>query len=311
MPTYQRSQIQIPYTSNTSFSLDVISKNSGSIIIFIPGQSLPAEMFYGLPIYPDGSSITEHIVNNGFDVAYLDPVGYGKSQGIITTEYSRITIADQIVIAVDLLSAKYRKIFVQGFCATGHAPYMAAVRRPNTINGIISFSPVDKSLKRKERYLEIVKEHEIYGAIRHTSIDDLVNIRLATISDAMLETPIRVSNWETLFLDQLQTFPTFPERGKWYGVNQMRTEQDWFKVVHHTNGWSINDVQCPITIIKGEYDFECSNYAYTSFVNLVSQKLISEKIVKDSTHFGCWEVGYDNITQSLLESLDKLSCFNS
>jgi hypothetical protein len=63
----------LPYREGSAH-LSLRSSNCDSVIILLPGQTLPSEMFFDLPIWEDRSCITDRILEGGCDVAHLNPV---------------------------------------------------------------------------------------------------------------------------------------------------------------------------------------------------------------------------------------------
>ena len=194
-------------------------KNNKNVIVVIPGQTLPPVAFFGLPIYPDKSSICDRILESGFDVAYLEPIGYGRSLGKIEPLYTREHMADQMASAVDLIKNLYEKVFIHGFCSTCHVPMHTA--KKIKVDGILLQSPLYFVIGPgwSKKYLEEKEtDKEFYST---GTIDRLVNYRLAKKSNLLIGKSIQVDKWDEIFLDTLETVPTFTERGKWFGCKDM------------------------------------------------------------------------------------------
>jgi hypothetical protein len=304
IPRAGQQIINLVYRDFGTANLIINSKKNRSIIIVIPGQTLPPVAFFGLPIYPDKSTICDKVLDAGYDVAYLEPIGYGRSVGKILPLYTREHMADQLAMAADLLKKDYDNVFIHGFCSTCHVPMHAALK--TEVSGIILQSPLYFVLGPawSKKYMEEkIEEQDFYS---EGNIERLVNYRLAKKSNLLIGKSIQVDNWEEIFLDTLQTIPSFQERGKWFGCKDMVWDLWNYPSMHGHHGWKIEDIHCPITTIKGEYDKECSSPDYFRMIEKVKPNLISENIAPYSTHFGMWEVNYDGWAQTFIKCLDDL-----
>ena len=296
---------EIPYKSYGSFNLILNRfKNNKNLIILIPGQTLPPVAFFGLPIYEDKSSICDKILNSGFDVGYLEPIGYGRSIGKIEPLYTREHMADQLCMAVDKISSLYDKVFIHGFCSTCHVPMHAA--KKIKVDGIILQSPLYFVIgpEWSKKYMEEKTTNNEFYSIGN--VERLVNYRLAKKSNLLIGKSIQVSNWEEIFLDTLQTVPTFKTRGSWFGSKDMVWDLWNYPSMHGHHGWFIKEINCPIATIKGQYDKECSSPDYFRMIEKIKPNLVSENIAPLSTHFGMWEINYDGWTSTFVKSLNDL-----
>lgn len=293
----------LPYKDHGEAVLILNKKeNNKAVIILIPGQTLPPEMFFGLPIYPDKTSICDKVLEAGYDVAYLEPVGYGRSTGKIPGIYTREEMAEQQVLAVEKLRPLYDKVFVHGFCSTGHVPMIAATK--TIVDGIILQSPLYLVIGPKwyHEYLA-QRSDEFYS---DGDIDRLVNYRLAKKSNLLIGKSIQVEGWDEMFTESLSKIPTFTERGKWKGAKDMIWDIWAYPSKNQHQGWDISDISCPIATIKGEYDKECSSPEYVRMIDKVKSNLVLESIAPYSTHFGMWEVNYDGWAKTFISCLDSL-----
>ena len=285
--------IDIPYKTG-NLNIKIHSNNNKNAVILLPGQTLPAEMFFGLPLYDNGSSIADKIINAGIDVIYLDPVGYGRSQGTITEFYSRDIMADQMVLAVNAVRDRYTNIILHGFCSTCQVPMIVANKV--TVEGIVLQSPLmyTSAPKRLQAYMGYMTKRTMENIILSNTIDNLIENRLK-LCDTLIGKSNRVYNWEQVFLDHLQTFNNFPVRGEWFGSNDM--VWDLWVYAHannNTQGWSVDLIKCPIAVIKGEYDYECSiTTAHSDFLEMIKSKLVINIVSPNATHFGMWDKDYD------------------
>jgi len=291
----------LPYRSGKAH-LSVKSNQNKSVVITLPGQTLPPQMFFDIRIYPDGSSISDKIVLNGFDIAHLNPIGYGYSEGIITDLYTRDTMADQVCLAVDLLRSTYENIFLHGFCSTSHVPMIAACKKQ--IEGIVAQSPL--SFRVGPNYYKEYMNNRINDPFLHNSLDNLKENRLKKKSDVLLGYSNKVDNWESLFVDHLKIFKNFKEDGKWFGVNDMVWDLWVYVSKNATQGWVIDEIECPISIMVGEKDYECSTHDFNRFVYDVRSKLVSKNVVPNGTHFGMWDKNYDQWADTFIKCLQDL-----
>jgi len=283
--------------------VSIKSKNNNSIIILLPGQTLPPEMFFDLPLYDDRSSITDRILEAGCDVAHLNPVGYGHSEGLIYDLYTRETMADQMCLAVDLLKEQYKNIFLHGFCSTSHVPMIAATRR--SVQGIVVQSPLSFRVGPLY-YKEYMEKRDSSNPLLHNSIDNLKENRLKKKSDVLLGYSNKADHWEIEFVKHLKTFKRFTEEGKWMGVNDMVWDLWLYVSKNASQGWTIDDIHCPISIVVGEKDYECSTEDFQRFVYNVRSKLVSKNVVPNGTHFGMWDKNYDQWAQTFVKSVKDL-----
>jgi pimeloyl-ACP methyl ester carboxylesterase len=291
--------IDIPYKDGY-LNIKIHSNNNKNAVILLPGQSLPAEMFFGLPLYENGSSIADKIVQAGVDIIYLDPVGYGRSRGIITELYTRDIMADQMVLAVDAVRDRYTNIILHGFSSTSHVPMVAANRV--TVEGIVLQSPLMYNSK-PEKIQEYMSGRTNENIISKNTLDTL-KIRLKR-SDTFIGKSNKARNWEQVFLDHLQTFDNFPVRGEWFGNTDMVGDLWLYDSANNSQGWRLDLITCPIAVIKGEYDFEC-RHNYVGFLEIIKSKLVLEVVSPNATHFGMWEKDYDIWADSFISCLTSL-----
>lgn len=301
MTTIIPSYIKSPYMTGC-LNLSVHKNNNDSVIILLPGQTLSAELFYGLSVYEDGTSITDKILKHGYDVVYLDPVGYGRSSGKLEGLYSREVMSEQIQIAVNILEKDYQNIILHGFCSTSHAPMIAASSLKN-IRGIILQSPLryDEGPQWSEEYFKKPKNFFIGN-----TIERLKEERLRKKSDSLLPKHNRLETWETIFLDKLQTFEQFKERGKWHSPNEPIWDLWLYPSMNGHQGWDIKNISCPVSVIKGEFDWECSTKYYDLMIDSIKPNLVYETIVPYGTHFTMWNNNYDVWADHFIKAIDKL-----
>ncbi len=292
----------LPYKEGKA-RVSIKSKNNNSIIILLPGQTLPPEMFFDLPMYEDESSISDRILEAGCDVAYLNPVGYGHSEGVIYDLYTRDTMADQMCLAIDKLKEHYKNIFLHGFCSTSHVPMIAATKRD--VQGVVVQSPLSFRVGPLY-YKEYMEKRDSSNPLLHNSIDNLKENRLKKKSDVLLGYSNKADHWETEFVNHLKTFKRFTEEGKWMGVNDMVWDLWLYVSKNASQGWTIDDIHCPISIVVGEKDYECSTEDFQRFVYNVRSKLVSKNVVPNGTHFGMWDKNYDQWAQTFVKSVKDL-----
>jgi|688.fasta_scaffold169099_2 pimeloyl-ACP methyl ester carboxylesterase len=294
------SSIDIPYKTG-NLNIKIHSNNNKNAVILLPGQSLPAEMFFGLPLYENGSSIADKIIQAGVDVIYLDPVGYGRSQGTITELYTRDIMADQMVLAVDAVRDRYTNIILHGFCSTGHVPMITATKV--TVEGIVLQSPLVFKAE-PEKIQEYMSKRTNESIILKNTLDNLKDIRLKR-SDTFIGKSNKADNWEQVFLAHLQTFDNFPVQGEWFGSNDMVWDLWLYDSANNNQGWRSDLITCPIAVIKGEYDYECRSN-YSEFLEIIKNKLVVEIVAPNATHFGMWDRDYDIWADSFINCLTSL-----
>lgn len=292
---------EIPYKTGKAH-LSIKSNSNDTIVLLLPGQTLPSQMFFDLEIYQDRTSIGDKIVDAGFDLAHLNPIGYGHSEGIITELYTRDTMADQVCLSIDLLRSKYKNIFLHGFCSTSHVPMIAATKR--NVEGIIVQSPL--SFRVGPNYYREYMSKRTNDPYLHNSLDNLKENRLKKKSDVLLGYSNKVNNWEQLFVEHLKKFKNFQEEGKWFGVNDMVWDLWLYVSKNASQGWNIDKIPCPISIVVGEKDYECSTEDFNRFVYDVRSRLVSKNIVPNGTHFGMWDKNFVEWSDTFIKSLKDL-----
>jgi hypothetical protein len=206
-------------------------------------------------------------------------------------------------LAVDLLKSKYKNIFLHGFCSTSHVPMITATRR--TVQGIVVQSPLSFRVG-PQYYQEYMTKRNHAEPFLHNSIENLKENRLKKKSDVLLGYSNKADHWESIFKDHLKTFKKFTDDGKWMGINDMVWDLWLYVSKNASQGWAIDDVSCPISIVVGEKDYECSTDDFGRFVYNVRSKLVSKNVVPNGTHFGMWDKNYDQWSQTFVQSVKDL-----
>lgn len=292
---------ELPFKSGIAH-LSLKTNRNDSVIILLPGQTLPPEMFFDLPIYEDRSCISDRILESGCDVAHLNPVGYGHSKGTIYELYTRDTMAQQVILAIDVLREKYKNILLHGFCSTCHVPMIAATQRK--VEGIIAQSPL--AFRVGPQYYEEYMRKRSNDPYLHNSLDNLKENRLKKKSDVLLGYSNKVDNWEQLFVEHLRSFKDFNTAGQWKGINDMVWDLWLYVSKNATQGYAADNLSCKVSIVVGEKDYECSTDDFNRFVYNVRSKLVSKNIVPNGTHFGMWDKNYDQWSQTFIKSIKDL-----
>lgn len=317
------------FRNNSKMCLTVHSKKSDSVIILLGGHTNSPELYFALPIYPDGSSIIDKINDNGYDVACLDAVGFGRSIGMVNEWYTRVTYAEQLTIAIEYLKNKYTKIFLHGFCSTSEVPLIAANYRSD-ISGILVQSP-RASLEHTGCSNFLAKRNLSYPP--HSSIENfLLTYRseplkiymtstqflhlLESKSDKIVGHSLRIPGWNELRAKVLANLPAecFPN-------NSWPLPRDWlydfrmFPVVYGgaNRKWQIENIKCPIITITGDSEEESSHEnqdIHDLYHALVQPNLLDVIVIKDATHFGMWEIAYDNWAAQFISALIALDKSN-
>lgn len=310
MTTHGLQRIDIPYKNYGTAKFSLYTNNNSKIVILLPGQTLPPEMFFGLPIFDNGDSIIDKLLANGYDVGCLDPIMYGDSQGYITELYTRQHVADQLVLAITTIENDYDKIFLEGYSTTSPVPFIAATKKK--VDGILSLGPVlPKHLNLADDFINQRDTNNLYLS---NSIDVMKSLRFKTVSDIIQGHSERVDNWEQLFLDKLSTFKNFTTARSWQGPNDIVMDIAVYYTMNNNHGWSMDDISCPVVIVKGSHDAECSTEPgspyygmFINFVDYVEPNLKEIIIVDTATHFGMWENCHADWTTKFIHALDLMS----
>jgi pimeloyl-ACP methyl ester carboxylesterase len=335
----------IPYKEYGNSSLTLLENhNNDSIIIMMPGQALPPEAFFNLPIYEDGQSIADHIVSSGCNVAFFDPIGYGASVG--NSEggynglesaigeipwYNREVMAEQIVAAIKFLKQKYNTVFLESFCTTTAAVFVAATLE--AVDGIVAVTPHRfKSTNKSITSSSINK-------VRYESVQTMSDVRIREWTDVVVTTclghNVRVPHWGQMLKDKISTYSYTESGAEWISPQDIAIDVNLYVNVKGNNGWNAADLGCPIAVIGGEYDTESfdpssveefkasalngnidlSLIAYhekvVNFYDEVAPNLIKNTIIKQSTHFGMWDSSFKEYTTAFINSIDALKEANA
>ena len=301
------TRIKIPYKEYGNAVLSIVEGNNKSLVIVTPGQSFSSEVFFTLKIYPDSSTLADRVVESGYDIAFLDALNYGRSEGIFPNYYSRDILAEQCILAIEAVEDRYDNIFVCGFCTTANVPLIVASKK--NISGALLMSPVYFDLEKQnpiimQQYKSFLSYTGPKMALK--SIPDFYE-RFKTVSDTLLPHHVRVDNWENLIQEKLDTYENFTERHKWPYSVDMSYDHCIYEIHNKSKGWKIEDINCPIASFKGQFDFECyRGNMHEQFLDLIRPNLVASTIVSKSTHFGMWEKNYNEWIESFISTLDKL-----
>lgn len=310
MTTHGPQRINIPYKHYGFAKFSLYTNNNSKIIILLPGQTLPPEMFFGLPIFDNGDSVIDKLLINGYDVGCLDPIMYGNSQGYIPDLYTRQQVADQLVLAIASIENNYNKIFLQGYSTTSPIPFIAASKK--NVSGILALGPV---LPEHNNMVEkFKKERNANNLYMINDIDLMKSVRFKNVSDIMPGHSEKVDNWEELFLNKLSTFKNFTAPRSWYGPSDIVADIAVYYSMNNYHGWDMKDVNCPVVIVKGSHDAECADQpnspyfgVFANFANYVRPNLKETIIVDTATHFGMWEKCHADWTNQFITALDLMS----
>ena len=289
---------------NCTAVLKLQCNDNKNVIILLPGQTMPAQMFFDINMFPDGSTIADKISESGFDVAYLDPVGYGESSGQLNRLYTKQAMATQLIAAVKMLkSMGYEKIVCHGYCNTSHIPLIAATQC-KLINGVVLQSPVlhEGDEQFSKEYIENRHPDNYWF---YNDIENLLENRLKTVNDIGRGYSMRPDNWEESIKDGLAKFPSF-EKTRWRAAKDMTVNIRLHYSMYQNHGWDISKVSVPISVIRGEFDVECERFLYNKFLTLIKPNLVSEIRVKNSSHFGFWDSNVDIWANDFIKSIHAL-----
>jgi pimeloyl-ACP methyl ester carboxylesterase len=302
-------RIDIPYKNYGFAKFSLYTNNNSKIIILLPGQTLPAEMFLGLPVFDNGDSVIDKLLVNGYDVGCLDPVMYGNSQGHIPDLYTRQQVADQLILAITSIENDYAKIFLQGYSTTSPVPFIASSKK--NVDGILSLSPVLPT-KLDSYTKQFLQDRNVNDLKMSTNVDLLRTNRFKINRESMPGHSKLVDNWEEIFLTNLSTFENFTTRGSWSGPKDIVMDIAVYYTMNNDHGWTMSNVTCPVVVVKGSHDFECSDKPpyenmFSNFIDCVKPNLKETIIVDSASHFGMWEECHADWTSKFITALDLMS----
>lgn len=300
-------ELEIPYKNFGTVYTTLSKNNNNTLLVLIPGQSLSPLMFFDLPMYEDGTSIADKILNAGFDILYVEPVGYARGKGMIKPWYTREHLAEQLNLAVKLYSNEYDKVITSGFCSTTHAPLIAATTVP--VDGIFILSPIfgepnhDFAIKYKD--LKKVPwpdaEHVFFN-----SLDNFIKNRLEDRSDSLIGGNHRVTGWEDMFNSRLKQILPDNNLGEWTAVKDMLYDLWLYPAYNNSQGWSADSIPCKVLCLRGQYDYESNDTRFAHVCKELGEKIIPVTVA-NCTHFGMWEDNFKEWTASLINGLKLLT----
>jgi pimeloyl-ACP methyl ester carboxylesterase len=300
------TELQLEYKQYGSIFCTLTQNNNANLLVLIPGQSLSPLMFFDFPIYPDGSSIADKILENGFDILYIDPVGYVRGTGMVTPLYTREHLAEQINICLAHYSVGYEKIITSGFCSTTHPPLIACQTTP--VDGILILSPIfgDPNYEFSKKYQDLkLKPWKEKDYIFFNSLDNFIKNRLEDRSDSLIGGNHRVPGWELAFKDRLSKLLPNNIPGEWTGVVDMLYDLWIYPAMHGHQGWDVDKLSCPVLCLRGQYDYESNDVRFSQVCSVLGSKAIPVT-VKNTSHFGMWENNYTTWSDELITGLNKL-----
>lgn len=306
--------INIPYKNNSSSCLRISSHGNKKIVVMLPGRTLPADAFFNVSM-DDAPTLADRLVSLEYDIAFFDPVGFGESLGFVNEFCFRDKLAEQLVDAISLLEQTYEKIFVQGFCTTYAIPLMAAQVK-KSINGILLMSPIaikieDSFNQTYQAHIEHRKDFTESSFFRSATIEwlqkhhDHSDNEICRLSNSSAR-PIKIVTWGERVEKYLKKLNKFKNIVGWIASEDMVMDPYIFPVLVDVYGWDINKIDCPISIIYGEFDFEfatCDGYKVNE---RVKPNLVSCVEVKGAGHFGMWDNIYQTWNDQFIQSIKDL-----
>jgi pimeloyl-ACP methyl ester carboxylesterase len=282
------------------------TNNNRNLLILIPGQSLSPLMFFDMPLYSNGSSISDKLLNNGFDILYVEPVGYARGTGMVTPWYTREHLAEQLNLAVESYSSSYDKIITSGFCSTTHAPLIAAMTVP--VDGIFILSPIfgEPNNEFAEKYADLKQPpwpaHEY---IFYNSIDNFIKNRLEDRSDSLIGGNHRVDGWKEKFITKLSDILPNNIPGEWTAVKDMLYDLWVYPAYNDSQGWQVEQLSCKVLCVRGQFDYESNDVRFNYVCDVLGNKVIPIT-VPNTSHFGMWEHNFEVWASEVIRGLQLL-----
>lgn len=307
-----KKTLYIKYKEFGELYSELHTNNNANLLVILPWQTLPACMFFDLPIYEDGSSIKDELLKNGYDVLFLDPVWYGSSHWMVFPLYTRKHVAEQVVWAIEIYRKNYSKVFLEGFCSTSHVPLIVAEMAK--IDGIVLIWPItldtERSLHQTKKHLK-EKRHNLSIEFQYLSIDfeEFIVKRFLEGSDSRIKNHARIPHWKEKFLKKLSEIENFKSlwEKKWYWPRDMANDMYLFKAIYKNEWWNPQNIHCPIFMMRGEFDVECTEEWIERFIALAWKNNCTKKVIPWSTHYWMWEKNFKLWTSSLIEWLNQIN----
>lgn len=282
------------------------SNNNSNLLVLIPGQSLSPLMFFDIPLYQDGSSIADKILASGFDILFVEPVGYARGTGMITPWYTREHLAEQLNLTVEYYTDSYDKIITSGFCSTTHAPLIAAMTVP--VDGIFILSPIFGEPNR-----EFAKKYAILKQtpwpdneyIFFNSLENFVKNRLEDRSDSLIGGNYRVDKWQELFVNKLSSILPSNPAGEWAAVKDMLYDLWLYPAYNESQGWQTENLSCKVLCVRGQFDYESNDARFNHVCDILGDKVVPIT-VPNTSHFGMWEHNFEVWTDEVIRGLNLL-----
>lgn len=311
------SVTRIPYKNYGSSCLRIRRNGNKRIVILIPGMTLPGDAFFNIPVLSNGQTIADQIINAGYDVAFFDPIGFGDSRGLVSELCLRDKLAEQLIDSITILEPEYSKIYLQGFCTTHHVPLIAATIK-KSVAGVIVMSPYRNYPLHGTfddyfcKYQQFRNNFHQANFFINFNVDSL-STRLQDADNAVCQknnntiTAIKLTNWKDLINDCTKKFKRFKFINGWLAVRDMLHDPILYPNLNNgLQGWDIKDINCPISVLRGEFDFEFIFGDGHLTIDHVKPNLVSDIEVKGASHFGMWDIVRDEWTNKFIESLEKL-----
>lgn len=300
------TDMKIPYKDFGTIYTSLSTRSNKNLLVLIPGQSLSPLMFFDLPIYNDRSSIANRILENNFDIVYVEPVGYARGSGLIKPLYNREHLAEQINLVLDQYAKDYDKVVTSGFCSTTHPPLIAAQTKP--VDGIFLLSPIfgepNHEFLKKYKYLKS-KPWSDEESIFFNSLENFIKNRLEDRSDSLIGGNHRVNDWENIFIQRLLKILPNNIPGEWTAVKDMLYDLWLYPAEHGNDGWHVDKLPCKVLCLRGQFDYESNDSRFDHVCKVLGDKVIPVT-VPNTSHFGMWEKNYSIWADSLIQGLKLL-----
>lgn len=298
-------KINVPYSTGAG-KIKLLSNNvNDTVVILLPGQSMPPEMFFDCRMFADGSRVSDRFLEAGIDSAFFDPVGFGEATGAITDLYTRETLAAQIGLVIELLRPRYKKLILHGYCSSAPGAIFAAMGN-DLIDGLFLQSPPLMEAGPEFAVQYLAKRDPINRPLLLNNLDNMLQNRLIPYTDSGRGYSTRPDNWKHLMTEKLvELFPSF-EPGHWGATYDMTVNNRLYYSLNRTHGWDISKIKCKISVLLGEFDVECDTQNYAKLKEMLLPRLTKEIRVKNSSHFGFWETNIADWANGCIEAMQCL-----
>lgn len=292
----------IPFDTGRIYVKQKTNRKNKSVAVFLPGSTLSPRNFWDCDL-PEGGTLADRMVEGGVDVAMVDPIGYGSSQGEGPSYYHRVYFADQLDRVYGDLRANYSSITTVGFCATTMPPLLSLTR--GTADNAILLSP-NLVFGNPKQFNEIQSLYKAgHGPRKHLTA---LLKRFVTISDKRLGRSDKFFNWYHGQVRMISSYTSFDNLTETYqSPGSFIIDGVLFPAVMKKDGLEWERLKNKkILIIDPEFEVEVSRERFAAtLTHLSSYADVDMKVLPGSTHFPMWESNRHTLLAYIIKFIDE------